>query len=315
MTDFVKGMLVENSGAPKWGPGKIVHVSGDNLHIIFRDLEDDMARIFQADAAALCAAKKQADPILDNLPPLKEKNGRWVLPAKRLTLEAAQRRFLHEFPSGFTDPSYMEMERDYKLAAHLKFQQLLGLSGIRTLLSKRDYRSLAENALRAISGLNLLSPYESAAFHDSMQEPAAVESFFTTLLNVLVARPLTGEIFDRFSDAVLSLPAPRGRVATWPVATLFPYLAKPTRYMFLKPEVTKTAADSLGFDLKYDATLNWTTYEALQRMGALYLDLLRPLGARDFVDVQSFIWVACGGYDAPPRTHIRRQVVRRQSRL
>jgi hypothetical protein len=69
--------------------------------------------------------------------------------------------------------------------------------------------------------------------------------------------------------------------------------------MFLKPEVTKVAADSLGFNLKYNPTLNWATYEALQRMGAIYLDLLKPLGARDFVDVQSFIWVTCGGYDGP----------------
>jgi hypothetical protein len=70
--------------------------------------------------------------------------------------------------------------------------------------------------------------------------------------------------------------------------------------MFLKPEVTKRAADSLGFDLKYDPSLNWNTFEALQRMGAVYLNLLASLGARDFVDVQSFIWVTCGGYDTPP---------------
>jgi hypothetical protein len=100
MANFVVGTLVENTGAPKWGPGKIVHASGDNLHIIFRDIEEDMAKIFQSGVSALSAAKHQSDPILDNLPPLEEKNGRWVLPAKRLTLESVQRRFLHEFPAG-----------------------------------------------------------------------------------------------------------------------------------------------------------------------------------------------------------------------
>src|SRR4051812_5082297 len=122
MTNFVKGMLVENSGAKKWGPGKVVHISGDNLHIIFRDLQEDRAKIFQSSSPALRAAKQQSDPILDNLPPLKEKAGHWVLPTRRLTLDSVVRRFLHEFPSGFTDPAYMEAERDYKLAAHLKFQ-------------------------------------------------------------------------------------------------------------------------------------------------------------------------------------------------
>jgi hypothetical protein len=150
MANFVVGMLIENAGAPKWGPGKIVHVSGDNLHIIFRDLEEDMAKIFQSSAAALHAAKQQSDPVLDNLPPLREKDGRWVLPAKRHTLESVMRRFLHEFPAGFADPAYMEKERDYKLAAHLKFEQLLGLSGIRKLLAVQDYKSLSEKALKAV---------------------------------------------------------------------------------------------------------------------------------------------------------------------
>src|ERR1019366_4012249 len=185
MTKFVEGMLVENSGAPAWRPGKVVHVSGDNLHIIFRDLEEDMARIFRADAAVLAAAHQQSDPVLDNLPPLVEKSGRWVLPAKRLTLESVKRRFLHEFPAGFADPRYMDAERDYKLAAHVKFEQLLGLSGIRRLLSEQDHKSLAEKAQKVLSGLNLLSPYESAAFHDAMRDQHAVQSFFTTLLLVL----------------------------------------------------------------------------------------------------------------------------------
>ena len=133
MTKFVEGMIVENSGAPAWGPGKVVHVSGDNLHIILRDLEEDMARIFRANASVLAPARQQSDPILDNLPPLMEKTGRWMLPAKRLTLESVKRRFLHEFPAGFADPGYMDAERDYKLAAHVKFEQLLGVSGIRRL--------------------------------------------------------------------------------------------------------------------------------------------------------------------------------------
>jgi hypothetical protein len=297
MANFIKGMLVENAGAPKWGPGKIVHVSGENLHIIFRDLEEDMARIFRADAHALHVAKQQSDPVLDNLPPLDEKAGRWVLPAKRLSLESAKRRFLHQFPAGFADPKYMEQERDFKLAAHLKFQQLLGISEIGTLLSESKTRLLAENALKVVSGVNLLAPFESAAFHDAMRDDKAVQRFFAALLAMMSAHRLTAELFQNFTDAVESLPAVGSKVATWPVATIFPYLAEPDRFMFLKPAVTKIAAETLGFDLKYNPQLNWPTYEALQRMGATYLELLRPFGARDFVDVQSFIWVTCGGYD------------------
>jgi hypothetical protein len=67
--------------------------------------------------------------------------------------------------------------------------------------------------------------------------------------------------------------------------------------MFLKPQVTKRAAESLGFDLRFECTPNWTTYEALLRMARTYLDLLRPFGAIDFLDVYSFFFVSGGGYD------------------
>jgi hypothetical protein len=68
--------------------------------------------------------------------------------------------------------------------------------------------------------------------------------------------------------------------------------------MFLKPEKTKAAAETLGFDLRYNTILNWDTYDALLRMGDTYLGLLKNRGAKDFVDVQSSIFVAGGGYDA-----------------
>ena len=297
---FTKGMLVENLARPEWGPGKIVHVSGGSLHVIFRDLEENMARIFHADAPALRIAQHQSDPTLDNLPPLIVKDGRWVLPTNRLTLQSAIQRFLHEFPAGFADGRYMEQERDYKLAAHLEFQKELGIQQIRSLVANRDSEGLAKKVLRVLGRVNLLSAFESAAFHDAMYTDGAVIPFFTELLKILDAKQLSRQILDEYLDAVISLPQPRGKVASWPVATVFPYLAQPATFMFLKPEVTKAAAESLGFDLKYNSTLNSATYDALQRMGALYWGLLRPLGARDFVDVQSFIWVTCGGYDLQP---------------
>jgi hypothetical protein len=192
----------------------------------------------------------------------------------------------------------MEGERDYKLAAHLKFQQRLGLTEIKNLMAQLDYRALAQKALKVVSAVNLLSPYESAAFHDAMRDDDAVQRLFTALLALFAEPRITEHVFESFANAIDSLPAARGKVATWPVATIFPYLAEPDRYMFLKPAVTKVAAEALGFDLKYRPELNWPTYDSLQRMGRIYLELLRSFGARDFVDVQSFIWVTCGGYDA-----------------
>jgi hypothetical protein len=83
-------------------------------------------------------------------------------------------------------------------------------------------------------------------------------------------------------------------VVTWPVLTLLPFIARPTDHMFLKPSVTQVAAAAIGFDLQYRPEPNWLTYKRLIQMSERLMTVLRPHGARDLIDVQSFIWVAAG---------------------
>ena len=233
------------------------------MHVIFRDLEEDMAKRPKMDFPALQPASVQTDPTLDNLPPLVEKKGRWVLPAKRYTLESLKRIFLHDFPAGFADPKDHNNERTYKLDAHLKFDQELGLERMRELLAAGNVAELAAKAVKVAASINLMAVFEKGSLRDAMKDEAAAKVFFTELMNVLDEQAVTQECFVRYLDAIESLPSERHKVANWPVATLFLYLAAPDRHMFLKPMVTKSAADSLGFDLRYDAAPNWTTYEAM----------------------------------------------------
>jgi hypothetical protein len=294
---FQAGVIVDMSTRPEWGPGKIVHVSGDNLHIVFRDLDEKVAKMFRAGAPAISIAAAQNDSILDNLPPLSEKDGRWELPRTRLPLASAKRKFLHFFPMGFLDPKYLGDERDYKLAAHNRFEAEFSSGEMENLLKIGDITALVKKGAAILSAVNVLSRFESAAFNDAMRDVEAAREFYSTLLPLLTSSETVAADFQRYADVVNSLPAERGRVATWPVATILPFLAQPSRYMFLKPEVTQVAAETLAFDLQYASAPNWTTYSALIRMGNVYLQLLQHMGARDFIDVQSFIYVVGGGYD------------------
>ena len=61
--------------------------------------------------------------------------------------------------------------------------------------------------------------------------------------------------------------------------------------MFLKPTATCECADRLRFDLGYTSKLEWGTYDRLLTMSRNLLEKLKPLGARDFIDVQSYMWV------------------------
>lgn len=291
------GVIVNMLSRPEWGPGKIVHVSGDNLHIIFRDLDEKEAKMFKCGAPMISTADAQTDAVLDNLPPLTERDGRWELPRTRLSLASAKRKFLHFFPLGFGDPKYVGEERAYKLAAHDRFSSELSPDEIGELLKIDDIPSLVRKGQSILGAVNLLARFESAAFNDAMRDTSAARGLYSALLNLLTAEEVSASAFEAFFAQVNSLPTPRGRVATWPVATILLFLAKPTMFMFLKPEVTQVAAETLAFDLQYNSTPNWTTYSALIRMGERYLGLLKELGARDFIDVQSFIFVVGGGYD------------------
>ena len=295
------GMLVTHPLKPEWGPGKVLRVQGDKVHVFFRDLSDKEAKLFNTSIVSLDIAESQSDQVLDNLPPFAEQGAKLTLPGKRSRLTAKQTvdKFLTLFPQGFSDPQYFKEERDYKWAAHEKFVDTLGNNQGRDLLNRDEITELSQRALAVSSKVNLLSPYENMAFHDALQDRNAATKYFRALFNLLDSDKISRDVFDPYVDAVQQLPREEGkaRVTTWPVATLLPFLAQPDRHMFLKPGVTAEAAESLAFDLNYDSQLSWKTYESLLQMGKTYQELVKFLGPRDFIDVQSFIWVAGGGYD------------------
>lgn len=295
------GMLVTHPLKTEWGPGKVLRVQGEKIHVFFRDLPEKEAKLINTSIVELMRAEIQSDQVLDNLPPFVEQGQKLTLPGKRQRLTAKQTvdKFLSLFPMGFSDPLYFKEERDYKWAAHEKFHDSLGNNQGRHLLERDEIRELSQRTLLVASKVNLLSPYENMAFHDALQDQQAATCYFKALFDLLDAETVSRETFAPYLDSVMNLPREDGkaRVATWPVATLLPFLAQPERHMFLKPGVTAEAAESLAFDFQYDPHLNWKTYDSLLRMGNAYRELVEFLAPRDFIDVQSFIWVAGGGYE------------------
>jgi hypothetical protein len=160
-----------------------------------------------------------------------------------------------------------------------------------------DLKGLVQEVERCISKVNLLHMTEAAAFRDALRDQEAARSLFTTLADLLEAEAVSEAVFAPYLDAVCALPAARGRIAKWTVATIIPFLAQPDRHIFLKPETTKKAADALGFELNYRTEPNWLTYQCLLRMANIYKEKLAHLKPRDFIDVQSFFFVAGLGGD------------------
>ncbi|MFC1796931.1 hypothetical protein ACFL1V_07530 [Pseudomonadota bacterium] len=163
----------------------------------------------------------------------------------------------------------------------------------RSLLNEGGIEELSKRLFIVEGLLNLLSPYEKMALSDALKNEQAAQAYFSALFDVCDQEKVDKETYQALIMAVENLPAEEGkaRVSTWPVLTQFPYIARPDCHMLLKPEVTKACADRMVFDLQYTSTLNWGTYSQLLQLANRLFDELKPMGAKDYIDVQSYIWV------------------------
>jgi hypothetical protein len=212
-----------------------------------------------------------------------------------LTTQAARcrRKFLRFFPAGFRDETYLDWERDYKWQTHLRWQGALGEAEFKRLLAAEEYGEVAARAVRVEqkSRHSMIFSFEKMALRDAVRTAAGAESFARGLHDFLHGSASLEQRFANWVEAVGSLPRRQTRVLTWPLLTVFGFIAQPGIHMFMKPLVTRAAARAYGFELPYSSRPNWNTYRALLEFaGAVERDQ-GALGPRDMIDLQSFIWV------------------------
>lgn len=198
-----------------------------------------------------------------------------------------RRKFLRFFPDGFRDETYVDWERGYKWAAHEKWEEELGKSEMRSLLEKGQHAEVAARAVRIESRTNLLFSFEKMALRDAVRMPGGAKTFAAGLYDYLWG----SRDFDAWRDAVASLPRRQTRVLTWPLLTVFPFIAQPERHIFLKPNVTRVAARAYEFDFQYQSKPNEATYESLLAFAEQVRKDNKDLKPRDMIDLQGFIWV------------------------
>jgi hypothetical protein len=208
-------------------------------------------------------------------------------------LRAAQRRFTEIFPRRFSDPTYLEWEREYKQEAHELWRELLGPREMTALLRGRAYREIGARALAVYSRpkLNLLALYEWMALREAVSDDAGARRFAPALAELIYGEAPYRQRFERFVAMLDQLPQRQTRLAKWPVATLYPFLALPGRHLVVKPNLMKRAAAKLGADLRYRPRPGWETYASVLELAGALLRALASWRPRDMIDVQGFLWV------------------------
>ena len=186
----------------------------------------------------------------------------------------------------------MQGQRDAARREDLAGERIGGQQEFKAKLDERRHAEIAAAAVRIESGRALLFSFEKMALRDAVvRSPEGAELFANGLYDWLHGSGGEQARFERWIDVVQALPRRQTRVATWPVITVFGFIARPKVHCYLKPLTTKRAAEMYGFDLSYSSRPSWDTYASLLELCRTVRADVRDLRPRNQIDIQSFLWV------------------------
>jgi hypothetical protein len=297
-----RGDRVKHSSRTDWGLGEVLDdQSGDRVRVIFEDVG---VRTFDLKVAAFVmvtgdeAVSEYLGMLVKRAMKVTKKSSHGVAPTP---FPVAVDRFLHEFPQGFRDPDYLagpRSERAYKVEAHETLRELLGRESLLALVRDGAHAEVWDRAKRVMSKTNLIHHYEKIWLAKGLDSPGRQSLFGTQLAHFLYGDCPWESRFSAFVRMLYDIGA-----AKWPIATYFSFMAYPDDQIFVKPEVTKSAALMLGLDIGYKPEVNWQTYERVLNLAGALKDKLTGLGRdelvpADMIDIQSFMWVVGPAYTA-----------------
>jgi hypothetical protein len=204
---------------------------------------------------------------------------------------SCRRKFLRFFPGGFRDETYLAWERDYKWNAHLEWERTLNPAVYSKLLHGGEFQEVALRAIRIEARTNLIFSFEKMALRDAVKTASGARAFSTGLYDFLYGNGRMEQKFEKWCEVVAALPRKQTRVLTWPIVTVFGFLAQPEQHIFLKPNVTRQAAREYAFPFQYQSRPSWQTYSSYLKFAAQVKKDFADLRPRDYIDLQSFIWV------------------------
>ena len=210
--------------------------------------------------------------------------------AEKMRLKC-RKKFLRYFPKGFADEKYKSWERNYKWEAHLAWEKALNKYAFLEMIESEKYAEIAKLAVNIETKTNLLFSFEKMALRDAVKMNGGAKLFALGLYEYVYGNGDVEDRFLNFAETLDRLPRKQTRVRTWPLQTVFGFIADPRKFIFLKPVVTKTAAENYGFGFHYESRPNWDTYKSLLDFAKQVKKDQADLKPKDMIDLQSFIWV------------------------
>jgi hypothetical protein len=195
-------------------------------------------------------------------------------------------RRMELFESGphksFNSDFYWEDERKYKKEAVKLHQDTLSQKKLLALIEQKEFKEGATIIKRNYQKDNLLyKPWEIQPFQNVSDE---------NLVQGLYNLQYGEEKFATRLDNWIKLLA-KEKPLCWPAATYHLMLQNPNEHIFVKPGTIGKLLGAVGSKLQWQPHTNVAFYFQIQRFCRAILPELKPLGAKDMLDVQSFSWV------------------------
>lgn len=294
MGDLANGILVQHASL---GVGKVVALEPDAVHVFFPSAERRFATKLRLPVARafLSTDGVAPDPWLQGLTAfaLDDETRRYALASSWLTQDEATAQFVAAYPRGFGDPLYVSAaEKGARAprwrAAHECWAKTLGNHQAERLVGDGDFREIVKRIAaveRQVAPLG--PPGDAAALAGTLGDGLETRVFLERLVELLSVPSPTRARFDKLFAAAAALGGEPE--SAWVVATLLPFVAVPERHVLVRSVTARVAAAKLGCDIAWDDAPNWKTYASLRALSAKLLEELRPLGAKDFVDVEAFL--------------------------
>ena len=166
-----------------------------------------------------------------------------------ISVEQAIARFKERYPTGFEDERYVTLERGWKSEKHVEWHERVGTRSLGEM-AQTNLRQLAHDTQRVVQTRrkSLLDKAELTAFTAGLAVDAPSRAFFAAVDAVLSAGDDDTAAFTALCDAAAGVLAAGGaaRTHSWPVTTVVPALARPDRFMYVKPAGIRKGIDSSG---------------------------------------------------------------------
>jgi hypothetical protein len=284
--NWTKNDFVIHRTKSDWGVGKVLYVNANEIAVFFVGAG---RKVFGIPAMLEPAPVGMSDhPLLKNVAPEVLEGTSIFQP-----LPHCVQHFLSLFPKGFDDPRYLSNapktgERHFKVLASKSAKESLNQSIWNELAAQGKYGEICQRLAKVESKTILLHSFEKIKWHAALKDSALQEPLCNALYDDLYGLADRESRFQRLAD-VLSMAE---GCEKWTIGTYYGFLLHPAERIYIKPEVTKFAAEACGWDLQYDSKLNWNTLQSAEGMARYLFDILPSIGLhpRDMIDVQGFIW-------------------------